>query len=206
MKLFRSPKGKIVRRLGVNIFDTAKYDKVLERRPVPPGQHGFKSKRIKKSEYGRQLLEKQKLKFAYGLTEKQFHNLFIKASKMRGEPGVNLMKMLEKRIDSVVFRAGLAASRPQARQMVNHGHFLLNGKKANIPSIILKEGDKITIKNKKSSTNLASACFEASAGRSKMPWLEVNEQHKETILIRDPKRDEIPVIIQEQLIVELYSR
>jgi len=206
MKLFRGAKGKIVRRFGINIFDTLKYDKVLERRPAPPGQHGVKRKRAKLSEYGKQLTEKQKLKFAYGLSEKQFRNTYKKASNMKGAPGVNLMQMLERRLDSIVFRSGMASSRPQARQMVNHGHFLINQKPANIPSIQIKAGDKISAVNKVKITKLVEECIAKNASRNPMPWLQTDTTKKETVFLRIPERAEIPVLIQEQLIVELYSR
>ena len=206
MKLFRGAKGKIVRRLGINIFDTAKYDKVLERRPLPPGQHGVKRKRAKLSEYGRQLTEKQKLKFAYGVNERQFRNTYKKATAMKGAPGVNLMQLLERRIDSVVFRAGFAVSRPQARQMVNHGHFLLNDKKANIPSMLLKAGDKLKVVAKPKASKMVEEAISKNAERNPMPWLSTDKDKKEAVLVRTPERNEIPVLIQEQLIVELYSR
>ena len=206
MKLFRGSKGKVIRRLQLNIFDTAKYDRVLERRPTPPGQHGLRARRAKRSEYGRQLVEKQKLKFAYGMTERQFRNLFTKANKMKGAPGVNLMQALERRLDSVVFRAGFSSSRPQARQMVNHGHFLVNGKKADIPSIAIKDGDKITAATKPRSLKLVKSCQEATSSNSKMPWISVDPDKPEVTFVRTPNREEIPIVIQEQLIVELYSR
>ncbi|MBL0691510.1 MAG: 30S ribosomal protein S4 [SAR324 cluster bacterium] len=206
MKLFRGAKGKLVRKLGINIFDTDRYDKVLERRPTPPGQHGSTGRRPKHSEYGKQLLEKQKLKFAHGITERQFRNIFIKASKMKGAPGVNLMQSLERRLDSVIFRSGFANSRPQARQMVNHGHFLLNDKKANIPSMTIKDGDKVTVHKRACSSKLVQECAQATESRLKMPWLDIDSGNQTIVFVRTPKREEIPILIKEQLIVELYSR
>ncbi len=206
MKLFRGPKGKIIRRFGVNIFDSAKFDTLLERRPTPPGQHGANSRRGKPSEYNRQLVEKQKLKMAYGMTEKQFKNFYKKAANTEGAPGVNLMQSLEQRLDSVVYRAGFSSTKAHARQLVNHGHFLVNGKKVDIPSYLVKSGDEVAVKPKKSSQAIVKSCIEQTSSLARMPWISIDENNQKVTFNRLPERLEIPVIIQEQLIVELYSR
>ena len=140
-------KGKLVRKFGENIFGNPKYDRLLNRKPYNPGQHG-QSRRAKLSNYGIQLREKQKIKFMYGLLEKQFRLTFQKADKMKGETGTNMLQLLESRLDNVVHRLGFAISRPAARQLVSHKHILLNGKCVNIPSLIVKPGDVVSIRNK----------------------------------------------------------
>ncbi len=147
MARYTGPKAKICRKFGENIFGTAKYDKILERRKFPAGQHG-KSMRRKLSDYGVHLKEKQKLRLTYCLLEKQFRNYFFKAAKMQGVTGENLMQMLERRFDNVIYRLGFAVTRMQARQFVNHGHFTVNGKKVDIPSQLLKAGDVIEVRPK----------------------------------------------------------
>ena len=140
-------KGKLVRKFGENIFGNPKYDRLLNRKPYSPGQHG-QTRRAKLSNYGIQLREKQKIKFMYGLLEKQFRLTFLKADKMKGETGTNMLQLLESRLDNVVHRLGFAISRPAARQLVSHKHILLNNKCVNIPSLIVKPGDVISIRNK----------------------------------------------------------
>ena len=140
-------RGKLVRKFGVNVFGNPKYDRLLNRKSYAPGQHG-QTRRRRLSNYGVQLQEKQKIKFMYGLLEKQFRNYFTKAENMSGETGTNLLQMLESRLDNIVFRISFAPTRPAARQLVNHGHFLVNDKRVNIPSYILKSGDKIQVREK----------------------------------------------------------
>ena len=138
-------RGKLVRKFGVNIFGNPKYDRLLTRKSYAPGQHG-QTRRRRLSNYGVQLQEKQKMKSMYGLLEKQFRNYFHKAEKMVGETGTNLLQMLESRLDNVVYRVGFSPTRPASRQLVNHGHFLVNNKKVNIPSFILNPGDTIQVR------------------------------------------------------------
>ena len=146
MAKLNTPKGKLVRKLGVNIFGNPKFDKLLSRKGYRPGQHGQSGKRF--TTYSTQLKEKQKIKFMYGMLEKQFRNYFKKASQMKGETGLNLLVLLESRLDNVVYKLGFAPSRPSARQLVNHAHFMVNGKKVNIPSYRLKPGDTIQVRDK----------------------------------------------------------
>ena len=143
----QTTKGKIVRKFGENIFGNPKYDRLLNRKPYAPGQHG-QGRRSKLSNYGTQLREKQKIKFMYGLLENQFRLNFVKADKMKGETGTNMLQLLESRLDNVAFRLGFAPSRPAARQLVSHKHFLVNNKVVNIPSYIVKEGDVIEVRDK----------------------------------------------------------
>lgn len=200
------PKGKLVRRFGINIFDTPKYDRLLERRSDPPGQHGANQARRKVSDYGQQLLEKQKLRHTYGLLEKQFHRTFQKAQRMPGVTGDNLLALLELRLDNAVFRAGFAASRSQARQMVNHGHFQVNGRKVDIPSYRLQPGDVVQVRERERSKLLATRCLEEARAFRQVSWLVVTS---ETLCFRvdhRPSREEIGSLVKEQLVVELYSR
>ena len=145
-------RGKIARHLGVNVFGNPKYDRLLKKKPYGPGEP--KKGRIRETEYARQLKEKQKVKFAYGLSERQFRNLFYKAKTMKGVAGHNMLILLERRLDNVVYRMGMAASRRQARQLVSHGHIHLNGRKVTIPSAMVRPGDQVSVKSKKSSEML----------------------------------------------------
>jgi small subunit ribosomal protein S4 len=199
MSRYTGPKFKLSRRLGVSLSGTGKELK----RPYPPGQHG-QNQRRKVSEYGLQLMEKQKLRHMYGLSEKQFSNLFVKASKMPGITGETFMILLESRLDNLVYRLGFANSRAGARQLVNHGHITLNGKKATIPSIQVMPGDKIGLRER--SRNLASV-KEALENRNYLPsYLEYDEAAMEGTFTRLPERSELPQEIDEKLIVEFYSR
>ncbi len=177
----------------------------VEKRPFVPGQHGQKRKQ-KTSEYGLQLREKQKTKRMYGVSEKQFRNAFKKGDRQKGITGENLLALLERRLDNVVFRLGLASSRKEARQLVNHDHFTLNGKKANIPSMLVKAGDVIQVKE----GSAGSAKFDEikAAGAYKTPpeWLEVNVDALTGRVLSLPTREQIDTAVSEQLIVELYSR
>jgi len=147
MAKLKTPRGKLVRKFGENIFGNGKFDRLLNRKPYSPGQHG-QTRRRRPSNYGVQLREKQKIKIMYGLLEKQFRAYFAKAEKMKGETGPNLMQLLERRLDNVVYRLGFASTRPQARQLVNHAHFLVNNHKVNIPSFQLTPGDVIKVREK----------------------------------------------------------
>ena len=176
----------------------------FERRAYPPGQHG--QGRIKFSEYGLQLREKQKVRRMYGLLEKQFRNLFAKADRLRGITGENFLGMLERRLDNVVYRAGFANSRSEARQLVRHGHFLINGKKVNIPSFEISKGDQVVIREKSQNLTQVKASIEASKRREIPQWLEMNPAEFK-VTVRDlPARDDITAPIEERLIVELYSK
>jgi small subunit ribosomal protein S4 len=176
----------------------------FERRSYPPGQHG--QGRIKFSEFGLQLREKQKVRRMYGLLEKQFRNLFAKADRLRGITGENFLNMLERRLDNVVFRAGFANSRAEARQLVRHGHFLVNGKRVNIPSLQTDKGDEIVIRDKSHNLIQIKAAIEASKRREVPQWLEVSIGDFKAKVRDLPARDDIGAPIEERLIVELYSK
>lgn len=200
MARYTGPVWKVSRRLGISLTGTGKE---LQKRPYPPGQHG-PTQRKKLSEYGLQLQEKQKLRHMYGLNERQFHNLFNKASRMKGIVGHNFMILLESRLDNLVYRLGFARTRRAARQLVNHGHVTVNGRKVDIPSYICKPGDVIGLREK--SRNLA-VVEEALQERNYLPpYLSFDENAREGTYTRLPDRSELPSEIQESLIVEFYSR
>jgi small subunit ribosomal protein S4 len=199
----RKAKGKIVRRLGVNIFGNPKYERLLEKRPNPPGMHARRRGRL--SDYGTQLVEKQKLRFHYGLAERQFATLFVKAKAMPGITGDNMLILLERRLDNVVYRMGMAATRAQARQLVRHGHLALNGRKASTPSQFVSAGDKITVKDRKSSQTMVHDALAANH-RDVPSWLMADEKASAGMVVRLPERSEIPTVADEQLIVEFYSK
>ncbi|MFC0213190.1 30S ribosomal protein S4 [Paenibacillus chartarius] len=199
MARYTGPKFKLSRRLGISLSGTGKELK----RPFPPGQHG-PGQRKKLSGYGVQLQEKQKLRHMYGLGEKQFHNLFVKASKMAGKSGENFMFLLESRLDNLVYRLGFANTRAGARQLVSHGHVTVNGKKVDIASYIVSTGDVVGLRER--SRNLTSI-KEAVANRHHVPaYLEFNEQAMEGRYVRLPERAELSQDIDEKQIVEFYSR
>ena len=206
MKSFKGSKSKVVRRFGVNIFEADKYDRILSKKKYPPGVHGPTKRSSKISEYGKQLLEKQKIKFMYGLNEKQFRNFYNKADRKKGATGFNLLLMLESRLDNVVFRSGWSTTRAQARQMVNHGHVTLNKKKVNIPSILVNAGDKIDMKRKNSSHQLINSNIEDNSWRDIPGWINSNQEESTIVIIRNPERGEMPNFLTEQLVVELYSK
>ncbi len=199
----KKAKGKIVRRLGLNIYGNPKYDRLLEKRPTPPGMHTRRRSRL--SEYGLQLVEKQKLRFCYGMTERQFRTLFAKAKNMQGITGDNMLVLLERRLDNIVYRLGMASTRSQARQMVKHGHVQLNGRKASSPSQLVSVDDKVTPKKKKSSEGMISDMLEANH-REVPSWLAVDEKAAAGLMVRMPEREDIPTVADEQLIVEYYSK
>ncbi len=176
----------------------------FERRPTPPGQHG--KRRAKLSEYGLQLREKQKVKRIYGVLEKQFSHYFDLAEKQKGITGANLLTILETRLDNVVYRLGLAASRKEARQLVQHEHFLLNGKKVNVPSLLVKEGDTIEVKPTSKKSQKFKEIVEATENRAVAPWLSADLETLSGKVIGRPTREDIDVEIAEHLIVELYSK
>ncbi len=200
MARYRGPKQKLARRFKEPIFGPSNS---LERKPYPPGQHG-QSRRRKESEYSVQLKEKQKAKYTYGLLERQFRNLFEKASRKKGVTGENLLKFLEARLDNVVFRLGFARTRRQARQLVNHGHVMVNDRVSSIPSHQLRPGDIVEIRPK--SKNLAVIQEATERNRRAFPHLEVDRDKLRGKFIDLPEREDIPENIREQLIVELYSK
>ena len=201
MARYTGPKSKIARKFGEPIFGE---DKVLAKKNFPPGQHGA-NKRRKTSEYGVQLREKQKAKYTYGVLEKQFRNLFEKASRTKGVKGEVLLQLLEARLDNVVYRLGIAPTRAAARQLVSHRHIVVDGKVVNIPSYQLKPGQVVGVREKsKSLENITDSL--AGFNHSKYPWLEWDESVKAGKLLHIPAREDIPENIKEQLIVELYSK
>ncbi|MDY0212009.1 MAG: 30S ribosomal protein S4 [Desulfuromonadaceae bacterium] len=201
-----TPKGKIVRRLGANIFGNPKYDRLLERRPTPPGDHGA-ARRGKPSDYARQLLEKQKVRFCYGLSEKQFRSVFAKAKAMKGIAGHNMLEILERRLDNMVYRLGMASTRAEARLFVRHGHYLVNGRKVNIPSALVDSGDVIEVKEKSRKVEKIVGALEAVMRRGIPTWLELEREAFKGTVKTAPVRAEITSpAVEEQLIVELYSK
>ena len=200
MARYRGPKQKLARRFGEPIFGPSK---ALERKPYRPGQHG-NARRRKESEYSTQLKEKQKAKYTYGLLEKQFRNLFEKAARKKGVTGENLLKFLESRLDNVVFRLGFARTRRQARQLVAHGHVMVNDRVSGIPSHLLRPGDIVEIRPK--SKNMEVIKESAERNRRSFPFLEVDRDKLVGKFLDYPEREDIPENIREQLIVELYSK
>ena len=201
MARYTGPKSKISRKYGEPIFGDTK---ALETKPHPPGQHG-RGRRRKKSEYAIQLAEKQKAKYLYGILERQFRNLFSKASRKDGITGDNLLQLLESRLDNVVYRLGIAPTRRSARQLVSHKHITVNGNLVNIPSFSVKEGDMVAVREKsKSLSSIAESISRQSSNRFK--WLEWDDKSLSGKLIMYPDRESIPENINEQLIVELYSK
>ena len=201
MARYTGPRTKIARKFGEAIFGP---DKVLTKKNYPPGQHGI-NKRRKTSEYGVQLREKQKAKYTYGVLEKQFRNLFEKASRTKGVKGEVLLQLLEARLDNVVFRLGIAPTRAAARQLVLHRHIVVDGKVVNIPSYSVKPGQVVGVREKAKSLEVIADAL-AGFNHSKYPWLEWDESLKSGKLLHLPERDDIPENIKEQLIVELYSK
>ncbi len=205
MAKLNQSRGKLVRKFGENIFGNPKYDKLLNRKPYGPGQHA-QSRRAKVSNYGIQLQEKQKIKFMYGLLEKQFRITFKKAEKLKGETGTNMLQLLESRLDNVVYRLGFAPTRPAARQLVSHKHFLVNGKPVNIPSYILKPGDNVSVREKSKKLNIILDSIRMIKGDIDLPWLDLDKAKMLGIFDSVPERDQMNLTINEQLVVELYSK
>ena len=201
----KQSKGKIVRKFGENIFGNAKFDRLLNRKPYGPGQHG-QTRRRKPSNYAVQLRERQKIKFMYGLLEKQFRNTFRKAEKLKGETGTNMLQLLESRLDSIVYRLCFAPTRPAARQLVSHKHFLVNGKPVNIPSYLVKPGDIIEVKEKSKKMDIILDAMRQIKGDIDLPWLELDKAKMRGTFIAIPERDQMNLTINEQLVVELYSK
>ena len=207
MATYREAKCRLCRREGGKLF--LKGDKCytgkcpFEKRPMAPGQHGAARKKV--SEYGQQLREKQKVKRIYGVQEGQFHSYYMQADRMKGITGENMLSLLERRLDNVIFRMGIGASRAQSRQLVNHGHFLVNGRKVNIPSFIVKVGDVITVKESKTGNKYFEVIKSMKAAN--MPkWVEFDPAKLEGKILSLPVRDDIDSQIAEHMIVELYSK
>lgn len=198
-------KGKLVRHFGINVFEQTKYDRLLKKKNYGPGSHGQKRRRNKVSEYGRQLLEKQKVKFAYGVSETQLRNIFNQAKRQSGVTGSNMLSLLERRLDNVVYRLGLATTRAQARQMVSHGLIHHNGRRVNIPSALTSPEDVVTVKNRDYVLKMARGNLEKTKDRS-YDWVELDSDKLEGKVKRIPARDDIPNLANEQLIVEFYAK
>ena len=202
MARYTGPRVRISRRFGVPIFGPSKY---LERRNYGPGVHGPKSRR-KHTDYGLGLIEKQKLRYYYGLMERQFRGVYEKALRRRGVTGEQMLQILETRLDNVAFHLGLGNTRAAARQMICHGHVKVNGRKVNIPSYALKVNDTVEVKESNVSRQLATKNLEISTSRAVPDWLSLNKDSFKGIVMRIPTRDEIQPIANEQAVVEFYSR
>ena len=199
MSRYTGPTWKISRRLGYSISETGKE---LKKRPFPPGQHG--KRRVKSSDYGTQLQEKQKVRFTYGVSEKQFRKTFNEAGKMKGKQGENFLYLLESRLDNVVYRLGFAKTRAQARQIVNHGHILVDNKKVDIPSYRLQPGQKISFRE--ASKNLKIVVDSLEAQYQSVEYVSLDKDNMVGTFVRYPERNEFLPEINEQLIVEFYNR
>jgi len=205
MARYTGPKVRVSRRLGTNIFENEKGRKALERRPFPPGAHGRTRRRNAGSEYLAQLQEKQKAKYIYGVLERQFRNTYEEAVRLQGPTGENLLRLLEQRLDNVVYRAGWASTRPQARQFVSHGLINVNGKRVNIASYRVRKGEVISLSTKARDMIVIQHNLDV-IDRNVVGWLETGDAGKQ-VTVRDlPQRDHIDVPVRESLIVELYSK
>ncbi len=208
MARYRGPVEKLERRLGVDLGLKGERrlagKSALEKRPYPPGQHG--QRRTKISEYGEQLQEKQKAKFMYGVSEKQFRALFTEANRKEGNTGAILIQLLEQRLDNVVYRMGFATTRRFARQLVNHGHILVDGKRVDIPSYRVKAGQKIEVKEKSKTNSQIVRAMELTNQTGIVEWVDIEKNKLFGIFSRVPAREEISIPVEERLIVELYSK
>jgi small subunit ribosomal protein S4 len=205
MSRYTGPRSRVSRRLGVNIWGTKGEMVALERRPYPPGEHGRDRRRGNQSDYLLQLTEKQKARFTYGLTEKQFRRIYDEANRRQGVTGENMLRFLELRLDNVVYRAGWGATRPQARQLVNHGHILVNGRRVDIPSYRVRKGDVIAL-SAKAKGMIVVTWNRDVLDRVAPPWLETGAEGAQVTVRELPLREHIDVPVREQLIVELYSK
>jgi small subunit ribosomal protein S4 len=206
MARYRGPVGKVSRRLGIGITD--KGQRILAKRPFPPGQHGPSARRRQVSDYGLQLLEKQKARYVYGVLERQFRRIFEKAQRFPGETGAYLFILLERRLDNVVYRLGFATTRAQARQLVSHGHITVNGRKTNIPSYTVRVGETIAVRPESRRRMYFKNLIDSGAlARHKTPdWLRLNPTDLSGEVVAMPRREDAEPGINEQLIVEFYSR
>ncbi|NBC10059.1 MAG: 30S ribosomal protein S4 [Bacteroidetes bacterium] len=203
MARYTGPKTKKSRAFGESIYGN---DKSFERKKYPPGQHGNSRRRKQKSDYAQQLMEKQKAKYTYGVLERQFHNLFDKANSTDGVTGEILLQYLEARLDNTVFRLGLAPTRRAARQLVSHRHVIVNGVITNVPSCQLRPGDIVAVRGKSQGLEVVRDAVESKSDVRKFPWLEFNPDKMQGKFLEYPEREHIPEKINEQLIVELYSK
>jgi len=203
MARYTGPRTKMARKFGDPIFGP---DKSFEKRKYPPGQHGPSKRRKQSSNYAIQLLEKQKAKYTYGVLERQFRNLFESASRKKGVTGEVLLQFLEARLDNTVYRLGIAPTRRGARQLVSHKHILVNGILTNIPSYKLRPGDVVSVRNKSRHLDVVHNSVSGNASARKFSWLEWNSERMEGKFMEYPERASIPENINEQLIVELYSK
>ena len=205
MARYTGPRARVSRRLGTNIWGTKGENKAMEKRPFPPGQHGRTRRRGAGSEYSMQLAEKQKARFTYGLNERQFRNIYLEASRREGVTGLNMLQYLELRLDNIVYRAAWAATRPQARQIVSHGHVTVNGKRVNIASYRVRKGDVVALQAKVRESVMVRWNMDV-LDRSAAPWLDIAEEGHQ-VTVRDlPLREHIDTPVREQMIVELYSK
>jgi small subunit ribosomal protein S4 len=202
MARYTGPRVRISRRFNTPIFGASKY---LERRPYPPGTHGPKARR-KLTDYALGLVEKQKLRYYYGLQERQFHGIYQRALRQRGVTGETMLQILETRLDNVVYHLGFSNTRAGARQMVTHGHVLVNGKKVSIPSYSLRVNDVVEVKNTNVSRQMATKAMELSTSRGIPDWLSVDKNAFKGTVLRVPSREDIQPIANEQAVVEFYSR
>jgi small subunit ribosomal protein S4 len=205
MARYTGPKAKLCRRFGENIFGAPKYDRILEKKNYAPGEHG-QSFRKKVSDYGVHLNEKQKLRMMYGILEKQFRNYFFKADKMKGITGENLVKLLEMRLDNVVFRLGIGVTIMQARQIVRHRHILVNGRRVDIPSYHCKPGDVIEVVEKSRNGSMFVENVEMGGKTSRYEWLSFDGEKMRGEVLHVPERELIPIKVDDRLIVEFYSK
>lgn len=202
---YTGPKARLCRREGINLFGSPKYQKILQKRPGIPGIHGG-GRMGKMTEYARQLREKQKAKRAYGLSEKQFYRCFQEATRMKGVTGENLFELLERRLDNVLYRAGFALSRPQARQFATHGLFMLNGRRVDIPSIIVREGDVIEVRPKTKGSAIFHKNAEDLKDYTAPAWLKAETGKLKVEILELPTPQHFDAFVDTQLIVEFYSR
>ena len=200
MARYTGPTTRIARKFGEPIYGP---DKTFEKRNTPPGQHGLAAKRKKQKEYGTQLKEKQKVKYMYGLLERQFRNTYEKAARMKGQTGVNLLLILESRLDNIVYRMGIAPSRAAARQLVLHRHISLHGSICNVPSVLVKPGETVAVRERSKSLEVVQ---NSVAAATKYSWIEFDAKELTGKFLNVPAREEIPENINEQLIVDLYSK
>ena len=205
MSRYTGPKARVSRRLNTNIWGTEGETKALDRRPYPPGEHGRGRRRSQNSEFLMQLQEKQKCRFTYGMTERQFRNAYEEAARQRGVTGENLLRLLELRLDNIVYRAGWAATRPQARQFVNHGHIDVNGRRVNIPSYRARADDVVELRTK--ARDIVTIRWNLDVlDRTPPAWLEASDGGQRVTVRELPIRSQIEIPVREQLIVELYSK